>query len=115
MSARKVKERWTVDFWFEHASGKRERVRKAAPVNTRRGAEEFERQLRVEMLSPTAAEKVIHFADYADEFESVFVKANRARRAVADAARGEGLGLSHGGAGHSAPESSGAEVSVPER
>ncbi len=76
MSARKVKERWTVDFWFEHASGKRERVRKAAPVNTRRGAEEFERQLRVEMLSPTVAEKVVHFADYADEFESVFVKAN---------------------------------------
>ena len=59
MSARKVKERWTVDFWFEHASGKRERVRKAAPVNTRRGAEEFERQLRVEMLSPTVAEKVV--------------------------------------------------------
>ncbi len=76
MSARKVKERWTVDFWFEHASGKRERVRKAAPVNTRRGAEEFERQLRVEMLSPTVAEKVVHFADYADAFESVFVKAN---------------------------------------
>lgn len=76
MSARRVKERWTVDFWFEHASGKRERVRKAAPVNTRRGAEEFERQPRVEMLSPTVAEKVVHFADYADEFESVFVKAN---------------------------------------
>jgi hypothetical protein len=37
MSARKVKERWTVDFWFEHASGKRERVRKAAPVT--RGVE----------------------------------------------------------------------------
>jgi hypothetical protein len=35
---------------FELADGKRERVRKVSPVQTRRGAEEFERQIRQALL-----------------------------------------------------------------
>lgn len=45
-----VTERWFVDVDFELASGKRERVRKVSPVQTRRGAEEFERQIRQALL-----------------------------------------------------------------
>ncbi len=45
-----VTERWFVDVDFELADGKRERVRKVAPVQTRRGAEEFERQVRQALL-----------------------------------------------------------------
>lgn len=47
-----VRERWLVDVDFEHADGRRERVRKVAPVQTRHGAEEYERQLRAAMLDP---------------------------------------------------------------
>jgi integrase len=39
-----------VDVDFELADGKRERVRKVSPVQTRRGAEEYERQLRQDLL-----------------------------------------------------------------
>ncbi|ABC83326.1 Arm DNA-binding domain-containing protein [Anaeromyxobacter dehalogenans] len=45
-----VTERWFVDVDFELADGKRERVRKVSPVQTRRGAEEFERQVRQALL-----------------------------------------------------------------
>lgn len=69
MSARKVKDVWTVDFWFQHVDGRRERIRKAAPVNTRNGAEEYERQLRTEMLSPRKRSKPVRFDQFAPEFE----------------------------------------------
>jgi len=42
-----------VDFSFTHADGRTERVRKRSPVQTKRGAEEFERQLREERLNPS--------------------------------------------------------------
>jgi integrase len=45
-----VSERWFVDVDFELADGRRERVRKVSPVQTRRGAEEFERQIRQALL-----------------------------------------------------------------
>lgn len=44
-------ETWIVDFTFDHADGRVERVRKVSPVQNKRGAEEYERQLRAEMLS----------------------------------------------------------------
>lgn len=42
---------WIVDIVFEHADGRVERTRKVAPVQTRRGAEEYELHLRLAMLS----------------------------------------------------------------
>ncbi|CAM4495742.1 tyrosine-type recombinase/integrase [Corallococcus exiguus] len=47
----KVQEAWWVDVKYQHPSGKVERVRKASPLNTRRGAEEYERQVRHALLS----------------------------------------------------------------
>jgi integrase len=41
---------WIVDVAFEHADGRVERTRKVAPVQSRRGAEEYERHLRLVML-----------------------------------------------------------------
>jgi integrase len=41
---------WQVDFVFEHADGRKERIRKTSPVNTKRGAEKYERQRRRAML-----------------------------------------------------------------
>ena len=44
----KVQEAWWVDVKYQHPSGRVERIRKASPINTRRGAEEYERQIRLE-------------------------------------------------------------------
>ncbi len=49
----KVQEAWWVDVMFEHPDGCVERVRKASPVNTRRGAEQYERELRHALLNGT--------------------------------------------------------------
>ena len=51
MTVRKTEDRgWFVDFVFRHPDGRRERVRATSPVQTRRGAEEFERKLREDLL-----------------------------------------------------------------
>ncbi|WP_041792130.1 tyrosine-type recombinase/integrase [Stigmatella aurantiaca] len=51
--AGKVEERWTVDIVFQHADGREERVTKVSPVQTRRGAEQYERELRNALLNGT--------------------------------------------------------------
>jgi integrase len=60
MAARKdTKKGWIVDFVFQHADGRKERVRRRSPVQTKRGAEDYERQLRREMLNPTPMRKEV--------------------------------------------------------
>ena len=54
-----AREFWMVDVVFEHADGRTERVRKVSPVQTRRGAEEYERQLRGAFLDPRPARKEV--------------------------------------------------------
>lgn len=43
---------WMIDFIFEFPDGRIERIRRKSPVQTRRGAEQFERQLRERMAKP---------------------------------------------------------------
>jgi integrase len=62
MTARKVKNgsgdrRWHVDFVFRHADGRKERVREISPIQTKLGAEDYERKLRQEMLNPSPIKK----------------------------------------------------------
>jgi hypothetical protein len=45
-----TRECWMVDVVYEQTDGRRERIRKVSPVQTRRGAEEYERQLRNDLL-----------------------------------------------------------------
>jgi integrase len=57
MTARRLKNgsgqaRWYVDFVFRHPDGRKQRVREIAPVQTKVGAEEYERKLRQGMLNP---------------------------------------------------------------
>lgn len=49
----KVHEAWKVDVVFQHADGRTERVERTSPVNTRRGAEQHERELRQTLLDGT--------------------------------------------------------------
>jgi integrase len=59
---------WIVDFWQEHVDGRRERVRKVSPVQTHRGADEYERQLRTAFLNPTEPKKEVPtFGAFVDE------------------------------------------------
>lgn len=45
-----VSEAWTVDVMFQHPDGRKERVRKVSPVQTKRGAEQYEREVRQALL-----------------------------------------------------------------
>lgn len=53
-----VQERWYVDVDFEKPDGTRERVRKVSPVQTKRGAEDYERQLRNSLLDGSYGREV---------------------------------------------------------
>lgn len=81
MGARRMKGAWWVDFRFE-----RERYRLKSPVNSRRGAEEYERKLRQKLLDGTFRRKEDEtqeeiratptVAEFAKEFISSYAKAN---------------------------------------
>lgn len=69
---------WWVHFVFTYPDGSKERVRKPSPVQTRRGAEEYERQLRAEMSKPDRKElKRIRLKDFAKEFLEIHVAAKK--------------------------------------
>lgn len=77
MAVRRVRQKWFVDFRFQHADGRVERIRKRSPVQSKAGAEEFERQLRTSMLAPTrSAKEVPRFSKYATEFLETYAAAN---------------------------------------
>lgn len=48
---------WTVDITFKHPDGRRQRIRVDSPVNTRRGAEDYERDVRNALLDGTYGRK----------------------------------------------------------
>jgi integrase len=53
----KVREFWIVDVDLKHPDGRRGRVRKVAPIQTKRGAEQYERELRQSLLDGTHGRK----------------------------------------------------------
>lgn len=65
---RKGKEYWAADFVMEYPDGRRERIRKKSPVQTKRGAEAYERQLREELLNRRTRKDVPLFRDFAKMF-----------------------------------------------
>src|SRR5579859_7576619 len=48
-----VREYWMIDVDYQHPDGRRTRVRKVSPVQTRRGAEQYERDLRQAIVDGT--------------------------------------------------------------
>jgi integrase len=73
-----VREFWLVDVVFEHANGTAERVRKVAPVQTKRGAEEFERQVRASLLRPPVVRKEVPtLLEFVPRYMDGHAKANR--------------------------------------
>jgi len=82
MSVRKRGDKWIVDIDYEYPDGRRERVRKVSPVQTRRGAEAYERELRQALLSGTFGGKEVKenivptVAEFADEFQETYSRNN---------------------------------------
>jgi integrase len=79
MTARRIKQSWFVDFWLHFPDGRQTRVRKRSPVQSKRGAESYERQLRDEMINPTLAEvkkEVPTLKVFSEEFLSTYCVTN---------------------------------------
>ena len=75
MTARRINGKWHVDFRFQHADGRIERVRKLSPVQTRAGAEEYERQCRGQMLLPPVVQKEVpRFDQFEHEFVNTYAR-----------------------------------------
>ncbi len=68
----RVQEVYVVDIKFKHASGKLERVRVVSPVQTRRAAEQYERQVRDQLLNGTFRKEQIEVPTL-EEFKERFL------------------------------------------
>ncbi|MCW5827880.1 MAG: site-specific integrase [Deltaproteobacteria bacterium] len=80
-----MKEVWVVDIDFTHPDGRRERIRKHSPVNTRRGAEQYEREVRNALLKGEYKKKkeeipetqpIPTFKAFSIEFVNTYAKMN---------------------------------------
>ena len=71
-------DKWMVEFTFQHADGRKEIVRKTCPVNTKRGAEQYETMLRQQMFdedqAPKAKPPCPTFGEYAENFMNTVAK-----------------------------------------
>jgi len=72
---------WMVDFLFEMPDGNLERIRRKSPVQTRRGAEQFERQLRIELMQPKqdlerTRKEVPTLRKFSKEFIKIYARTN---------------------------------------
>ncbi len=76
-----VRQFWIVDINFETPDGRQVRVRKVSPLQTRRGAEQYERQLRQSLLDGTygreEAEPAPKLAEFECEFIARYCEANK--------------------------------------
>jgi integrase len=62
---------WLVDVVFEHPDGRVERVKKTSPVNTKLGAQDYERKLRAELLAGSYGKRagpVPTLSEFAERF-----------------------------------------------
>jgi integrase len=79
MAVRKIRNKWYVDFRFQHPDGRVERVRKCSPISSKAGCEEYERLLRTQMLAPAVSvqpKEVPRFAAFAALFMKTYAAAN---------------------------------------
>ena len=78
MAVRRIRNKWYVDFRFQHTDGRIERVRKCSSGSSKAAAEEYERRLRNAMLAPppVTAKEVPKFAVFSAEFMKTYVIAN---------------------------------------
>lgn len=74
-----VRKFWMIDVDYQYPDGRRERIRKVSPVQTKRGAEQYERELRQSMGDGTfgkETEPAPLFGAFAEEFMSTYAETN---------------------------------------
>lgn len=90
--ARSTVMKWVIDIDYCHRDGSRERVRRTSPIQTRRGAEQFERELRASLQTTNARNiwtaesaacdqrsslpKHVSFSEFAEDFLQRYARAN---------------------------------------
>lgn len=74
------REKWMIHIEYTHPDGRRQTVRKMSPVQTRRGAEQYEREVRAALLAGAygkeEARPVPTLAEFASEFMANYVRIN---------------------------------------
>ena len=82
----KVRVRWYVDITFEHADGRVERIRKDSPIQTKRGAEQYEQQVRAALMNGTHGQSepkpAPTFAEFAPEFMQHYAEVNNKKTEI---------------------------------
>ena len=84
MSVRKRGKKWIVDIDFQHPDGSHERKRKVSPIQTKRGAEQYERELRQALAAGTyhngkeakSKEAVPTLSVFSEEFIALYAESN---------------------------------------
>jgi integrase len=77
-----VRQFWMVDVDFEHVDGHRERVRKVSPVQSFRGAERYEREVRAALSAPVVDKEkevprvVPRLSEFVPEFLVTYAQVN---------------------------------------
>lgn len=75
-----VRKFWMIDIDYEYPDGRRERVRKVSPAQTRRAAEQYERDLRQALVDGSFGRKEAEppplFAAFAEEFLNKYAATN---------------------------------------
>jgi len=74
-----IREYWMIDVDFELPDGTRKRIRKTSPVQTKRGAEQYERELRNSLLAGTYRKEEKQapiFEEFAKEFLETYAVTN---------------------------------------
>ena len=80
---------WMVDVDLRHPDGRRQRIRKVSPVQSRRGAESYERDLRESLLAERSGRKEVarkeppRLSRFAEEFLETYAEANNKPSEVA--------------------------------
>ncbi len=86
-----LKDCWMIDVVVEHKDGRRERIRKVAPIQNKRAAEQYEREMRIELLEGATPRKEVQepkveapkFAAFSDQFIKTYAKTNNKPSEVA--------------------------------
>ena len=87
-----TKERWMIDVVVELDDGSQKRVRKVAPIQNKRAAEQHEREIRVELLTSSTMRREVpeekkvlapKFAAFSDVFINTYAKTNNKPSEVA--------------------------------
>ena len=90
------REFWIVDVVFAHADGRHQRVRKVPPIQTKRGAEAYEHQLRQSMLDGSYGREEVPTEALARSARGLLGRSRPGARGVTTSSKSGGCALDDG-------------------